>query len=402
MLERRVISAARPIRTGLRAWYSSEAGDASSSSSAGSSSSSLSSQSYSDPGPSERAQRPPAPSRSDAEPSRPLPGSDLPPEAANLDQLWRNALSAPASALKKAPRTSAKARSLLASATPAPRTFKGTLQRTRRAEGQTPHEAGQFNKTLGNILADLVNKQWKVDGDTFAAPGAARGKSLAHLTSAPAGWGRSPRVEEDDAELTAALDTLKEELSGVQTPGEAVVWAQANVFARTHEMREGGETPRPQWPRTYPKALAELIKTLWERMNAPHLALAMFEHARTLSVESYLDGCQTSAYNQLIRVHWDAFRDLNAVLAAVQEMKVNGVGWDRYTSGYVGGIVEAAGKELLDARSRSATHRWGSEAYITLSKLEERWLEDQKREESKYERRISIKRRARQSAAAAW
>ncbi len=208
-------------------------------------------------------------------------------------------------------------------------------------------------------------------------------------------------MEEDDAEITAALDALKEELSGVTTPGEAVQWALANVFARTQEdVGKGGETPRARWPRTYPKALGMLMKTLWERMNSPHLALAMFEHARSLGVDSYLDGCQTSAYNQLIKVQWEAFRDLNAVLAAVQEMRATALQWDRYTAGYVGAVVERAGKELLDARSRNAQHRWGSEAYHTLSALEDALREDQRREHDKYERRTDQKRRARQSSVA--
>ncbi|BEI98592.1 hypothetical protein CcaverHIS631_0308910 [Cutaneotrichosporon cavernicola] len=389
MLQRRFVAGTRPLRSGLGAWYSSEA------------SSSVPFQS----GPSAPSSEPSTSTESSAtQPSPAGPGQDLPSEALDLDQLWRSALSAPAAALRKVPRTSSKTRSLLATSTPTPRVFKGALHRTRRAEGQTPHEAGKFNETLGNILSNLVNKKWEVDGNTFRAPGSARGKSLNHLTSAPSAWGfGQPRVEEDDAELTTALDALKEELSGVQTPGEAVQWAQANVFARTpEEVLKGGETPRPQWPRTYPRALANLINTLWMRMNSPHLALAMFEHARTLSVESYLAGCQTSAYNELIRVHWEAFRDLNAVLDAVQEMAQNAVAWDRYTHGFVAGIVDAAGKDLLDARSKSATHRWGSEAYTTLARLENLLREDQEREERKYERRSNAKRIARQGRVAAW
>lgn len=275
------------------------------------------------------------------------------------------------------------------------------MRRTRRAEGQTPHEAGTFNATLGKILSSLVNKSWNVEGgSTFRVPSSAKGKSLNHLTNAPDAWRRSaPRVEDDDATLVAEIDALKEELSGLLTPGEAVAWAQGKVFTRRPEGDEvlpGGETPRTTWPRTYPRALAALINTLWMRMNSPHLALAMFEHARTLSVESYLAGCQTSAYNELVRVHWEAFRDLSAVLVAVQEMDSNAVAWDRYTAGFVGGIVDAAGRELLDLRSKNATHRWGSDAYNTLARLENYVAADREREESKYERRTSIKRRVRQ------
>lgn len=306
-----------------------------------------------------------------------------------------------AAALRKAPRTHSAARSLLADSTPTPRAFKGTLRRTRRAEGQTPHEAGTFNATLGKILSSLVNKTWEVEGgSTFRVPSAAKGKSLNHLTNAPDAWRRSaPRVEDDDAQLVAEIDALKEELSGLQTPGEAVAWAQAKVFQRRAESEEvgvGGETARTTWPRTYPRALAALINNLWVQMNSPHLALAMFEHARTLSIESYLAGCQTSAYNELVRVHWEAFRDLHAVLDAVQEMDTNAVAWDRYTAGFVGGIVDAAGRELLDSRSKNATHRWGSDAYGVLAKLEQYVAMDREREEAKYEKRSDIKRRVRQ------
>lgn len=301
--------------------------------------------------------------------------------------------------MKHAPRPS---RSLLESSTPTPRTYRG-LRRSRRGEGQTPHEAGTFNATLNKILGNLVNKTWAVDGHgPFRAPDATRGKSLNHLTSIPDPWMRNaPRVEDDDAKLVSEIDGMREELSSLQTPGEAVAWAQQKVFTRRAEDAEevvlpGGVTPRTTWPRTYPRALGVLINTLWMRMNSPHLALAMFEHARNLSIESYLAGCQTSAYNEIIRVHWEAFRDLNACLAAVQEMDHHGVAWDRYTAGFVGGVVDAAGRELLDARGKNAVHRWGSDAHVTLSHLEAFVSRDRAAEDRKYETRSTHKRRVRQ------
>lgn len=188
-------------------------------------------------------------------------------------------------------------------------------------------------------------------------------------------------MEDGSPELVVAVDALAEELSVLTSTSEIVTWAQDKVFTREQETRA-------QFPKTYPRALAALIRTLWVRLNAPHLALAMFEHAKSLGVESYLAGCQTSAYNELVRVRWEAFRDLSGVLEAVKEMEQHAVAWDKGTSGLVGAIVDAVGKEILQAKGR-----WGKEAYTQLAALEGYLAKDTEREEEFSARQREAKHR---------
>ena len=67
------------------------------------------------------------------------------------------------------------------------------------------------------------------------------------------------------------------------------------------------------------------MRTFRDKYANPHLALALFAHARRLSVLSFVCGCTTPAYNELLETRWACFRDLKGVCDALEEMKTNGV-----------------------------------------------------------------------------
>lgn len=123
----------------------------------------------------------------------------------------------------------------------------------------------------------------------------------------------------------------------------------------------------------------------------PHLTLAFFQYAQTHSVESYLFGCLASAYNQLIITRWKCFRDLEGIEAALREMEVNGVGWDRFTQQEVGNVVEEVGNDIL----ANGIGRWSMDVYGLLAKLERRVQNDIRDEEFKQEYRVDQRRKAR-------
>ncbi|KAI8975829.1 hypothetical protein BD414DRAFT_446667 [Trametes punicea] len=82
---------------------------------------------------------------------------------------------------------------------------------------------------------------------------------------------------------------------------------------------------------SYPHLLAALMRTFRDKYKDPHLALALFDHARHLSIASFVFGCTTPAYNELIETRWRCFRDLRAVVGALDEMRVNGIEMDGRT-----------------------------------------------------------------------
>lgn len=245
------------------------------------------------------------------------------------------------------PNTSAPIRELLDNATHSPRVFKGTRTRLHRRLGQTPQEAAKVNATLTRIFRTLE--------DSVMNPSSSSSSSFGSSF-----WEvKRRRVEDDTPALAAEVDAKSEALSVLSSPVDVVSWAEENVFT-------------PEFGKTYPRLLAAVMKHL-RYLGAPHLALAMFAHARQLGVESYLAGCQTSAFNELLRTRWNAFRDLAGIVSAVGEMKSHAVAWDKNTNSIVSEIVDVVGKELLHNRNH---HQWGLEANSLLAQLETALEED--------------------------
>ena len=135
------------------------------------------------------------------------------------------------------------------------------------------------------------------------------------------------------------LDKLKEQLALCNSDYAMLEWAEREVFDPSIRAEEAaraaaaeGKPPPPQLqPPLYPQLLATLMSTAREGYDDPHLALALFEHARNLSPLSYIFGCTTPAYNELLETRWHSFRDLRGVHAALEEMRANGVSPDLRT-----------------------------------------------------------------------
>jgi hypothetical protein len=184
------------------------------------------------------------------------------------------------------------------------------------------------------------------------------------------------------------VEGAAEALGVLTSAADVVAWAEEHVFVRTAE----------GYARTYPRLLAAVMGRL-RKLGAPHLSLAMFAHARALGLESFLAGCQTSAFNQLLRTRWDAFRDLHGVADAVGDMDKTGVAWDKNTKVIVAAVVDYAGAEILARRE----HRWGADdAYRLVQVLERRLEADSSRENAVFERKIRDKRAFRQYRRDGW
>jgi hypothetical protein len=176
-----------------------------------------------------------------------------------------------------------------------------------------------------------------------------------------------------DAETLVRFDELKDELGLLATDVEVLDWAKECVFRK-----EVGKDGVEEYPAVYPHILALTIRTLRTNFGNPHLALALFNHAQTLSLESYMSGCLTAAYNEVIIIRWDYFRDLEGVEQAIREMDVIGVGWDKTTRRTVQGVCEEVGRSLrrsapIDELAKATEVRWKA--------LEKRLQADMRREQ---------------------
>ncbi|KAI0321216.1 hypothetical protein OF83DRAFT_1081100 [Amylostereum chailletii] len=160
----------------------------------------------------------------------------------------------------------------------------------------------------------------------------------------------------------ADFDSKAEQIELCVSDFDLLEWAQREVFAQSlayeaaareaiEERKKAGPGKRapmpPLQPLPYPHILALLMRTFRDKYKDPHLALAMFDHARHLSISSYVFGCTTPAYNQLIETRWTCFRDLRGVLEALEEMKVNGIPPDARTRVLTEEVRREAGARKL-------------------------------------------------------
>ncbi|KAG8954090.1 hypothetical protein FRC00_006044 [Tulasnella sp. 408] len=112
----------------------------------------------------------------------------------------------------------------------------------------------------------------------------------------------------------------------------------------------------------YPYLLSLLMRTFRERYADPFISLSLFHHARRLSVFSYVYGCTTPVYNELLDTLWTCFRDLEGFLKALREMEVNGVEFDGRTRA----IVEKITTEGAGGRSWSD---WDADELAKLGRM---------------------------------
>ena len=190
---------------------------------------------------------------------------------------------------------------------------------------------------------------------------------------------RAPTEGED------LLDRLREEAELCTTDRELLEWAMVNVFGEPAEnipssssvsgvagvgsaQQEGEQkqenssqstspsqpsqslfSPYPVAklpPHVYAQLLAHLIRTFRDRFSDPHLSLSVFEFAKHRSPFSYVIGCTTPAYNEMLHTRWACFRDLRGICDALEEMHVNGVMRDGKTRK----VVEMVRRDVGDKK----------------------------------------------------
>ena len=151
------------------------------------------------------------------------------------------------------------------------------------------------------------------------------------------------------SDIDEELDRKKEEIELCDTDVQVLEWAMNEVFKpqqlATTPVRQ--QLAPMQNNQIYPHIIAALMRTFRDKFHDPHLAFAIFDHAKNLSIPSYVFGCTAPVYNELIETRWFCFRDLGGVLGALEEMKVNGVEADNRTRRIVETIRRDAPKMRL-------------------------------------------------------
>lgn len=173
------------------------------------------------------------------------------------------------------------------------------------------------------------------------------------------------------SDVDAQFDKLKEEIASFPTDADILAWMQRRVFLPLPGTGKTSQEP-PSFPPTYPLVLAYLIALFRERFSNPELSLAIFAHARSHSVQSYLIGCSTGVYNEMLKTRWECFRDLAGVEEGVKEMLHHGVGWDSTTTTMISAIVEEILRGILSGEEgrQIAEIQYGTDVNRRLANLE--------------------------------
>ncbi|WWC88688.1 uncharacterized protein L201_003601 [Kwoniella dendrophila CBS 6074] len=213
---------------------------------------------------------------------------------------------------------------------------------------------------------------------------------------------KSKEDEEDESQedlrLLEELELLKEEMQLISTDVELIEWSKNRVFkpltqipiSSSSSLLSSSDTNRTNnekdsstrnqnglhlphqtitYSPTYPKILSHLLRTLRVNYNSPHLVLSLFNYAQNISLESYLSGCLTEVYNEVLLTRWESFRDLNGVELGIREMEIMGIDWDQQTSKLISKIYEEISKDLLSSSSSSNQSTSSSSSALSSSDL---------------------------------
>ena len=184
-------------------------------------------------------------------------------------------------------------------------------------------------------------------------------------------------MDELDANL---LDQKKEQIGYCNNDQELLDWAIREVFEESKQFEAkarlaiaeatkspGLKEPPPLQPATYPHMIPILMRTFRDKYHDPHLALSIFNYAKSLSIVSYVFGCSTEAYNELVQTKWECFRDLPGVHQSINEMIVNGVPMNTRTRRW----AESVRRDVLSQKERLDGNEEGqNEVWQLLTKIE--------------------------------
>ena len=232
-----------------------------------------------------------------------------------------------------------------------------------RRQAMTAREINAFDEMFDMIFNAVSAQKQNSNTQAHVGPGIGRapdgsGDQMTKFFSKMRGHSRKMKWS---TEANEELDRKREEMELCDTDQQLLEWGLREVFGESKRYEEAarkafdevanggdlkGEMPDLQ-PATYPHLVALLMRSFRDKYRDPHLALSIFEHARHLSIPSYVFGCTTPAYNELIETRWRCFRDLKGVHDALEEMTVNGVFPDSRTRRLVEDLRREVGERNI-------------------------------------------------------
>ncbi|KAI0331157.1 hypothetical protein GY45DRAFT_1360965 [Cubamyces sp. BRFM 1775] len=251
-----------------------------------------------------------------------------------------------------------------------PRSFKLMNVAARSGKTVRPQAATASEmQTIDSMFAEIFEKTALQDPSVSGSVGLGRPRRPTTMNNVYSKLRSHSQRLRWTTEADQELDRKKEEMELCETDAQLLDWAMREVFgasqryeraarpvlqeeaaadakdaakdtasSSSQEASTSEESPKEEespplqlQPSSYPHLLSALMRTFRDKYKDPHLALSIFDHARHLSIASFVFGCTTPAYNELIETRWRCFRDLRGVVDALEEMRVNGIELDSRT-----------------------------------------------------------------------
>ncbi|KAF4563418.1 hypothetical protein EYR36_003863 [Pleurotus pulmonarius] len=247
-------------------------------------------------------------------------------------------------------------------------TNKSEHGRHPRRQTMTAREINAFDDMF-NMIFNAVSEQ-KLSSKAPNAEGPGIGRDAASVGDLFGKLRRHSRRMKWTSEFDELLDRKKEAMNLCDNDQQLLEWGMTEVFGESQKYEAAWrESPDlPMQPPTYPHLLALLIKEFRDKYGDPNLALAIFNYAKNLSIASYVFGCSTQAYNELIETRWSSFQDLKGVHDALEEMIVNGVELDSRTRKLVDTVRRDIGGQ--QAGWREVNDVFGKEMWNLMTKID--------------------------------
>ena len=129
------------------------------------------------------------------------------------------------------------------------------------------------------------------------------------------------------AEIPPTWSALEEKMDACATDFDLSRFLDTEVFPVMERPAQPEDIVRTNYGALLLKAM-RLFRTTYRNPLAAH---TLFLRAKTLSAESYVLGCTTALYNELLLSRWESFTDLFSIGEILEEMNMNGLKGDKHT-----------------------------------------------------------------------
>ncbi|CAG8666212.1 17353_t:CDS:2 [Acaulospora morrowiae] len=132
-------------------------------------------------------------------------------------------------------------------------------------------------------------------------------------------------------------------------------------------------------PSNYSSLLQEAISACHTLFKDPYLAFSILEQIKRRGTVSYVLGCNTKVYNELILIRWNYWKDLCGIEELMDEMVSNGIDFDQQTFYIVNNVISkeiyggSGGKDVNVERRIEKWDEIDMEALRNIKKILNVW-----------------------------